>query len=329
MASTLEALEHWVNETAALTRPARIHWCDGSEAEYADLVEQMLASGDLIELNQQTHPGCYLHRSNPSDVARVEHLTFVCTAEREDAGPNNHWMAPAEAHAKMDALFDGCMEGRTMYVIPYCMGPIDSPLARCGVEITDSPYVVANMRIMTRMGAAAQARIEREGRFVKGLHSIGELDPERRFIMHFPDELSDQVLRLRLRRQCAAGQEVPRPAHRQPPGAQRRLAGRAHADRRHRESAGRDALHRRRVPLGLRQDQPRHADSAGRLPPRGLEGLDRRRRHLLDAPGRGRPAVCDQSRRPASSASRRAPARRPIRTRWPASRTTPSSPTSP
>ncbi|GLQ43714.1 phosphoenolpyruvate carboxykinase [GTP] [Dyella nitratireducens] len=150
----------------------------------------MLHTGDLIELNQQTHPGCYLHRSHPSDVARVEHLTFVCTEHEEDAGPNNHWMAPADAHAKIDALFEGCMEGRTMYVIPYCMGPIDSPLSRCGVEITDSPYVVVNMRTMTRMGAAALARIEREGHFVKGLHSTGELDPERRFIMHFPEELT-------------------------------------------------------------------------------------------------------------------------------------------
>ena len=188
MASKLEALERWVNEVAARTRPAKIHWCDGSEAEYQQLVKEMLADGTLIELNQQTHPGCYLHRSNPSDVARVEHLTFVCHKNQEDAGPNNHWMDPAEAHAKIDALFDGCMEGHTMYVIPYCMGPIGSPLSRCGVEITDSPYVVANMRIMTRMGKAAQERIEHEGTFVKGLHSTGELDPERRFIMHFPEE---------------------------------------------------------------------------------------------------------------------------------------------
>jgi phosphoenolpyruvate carboxykinase (GTP) len=190
MASTLEALQRWVDDVAALTRPAHVHWCDGSDAEYRTLVQQMLASGELVELNQDTHPGCYLHRSHPSDVARVEHLTFVCSRDEQDAGPNNHWMAPAEAHSKMDALFDGCMEGRTMYVIPYCMGPIDSPLARCGVEITDSPYVVINMRTMTRMGAPAQARIEREGKFVKGLHSTGELDPERRFIMHFPEELT-------------------------------------------------------------------------------------------------------------------------------------------
>ena len=190
MASTLEALQRWVDEVAALTRPAHIHWCDGSDVEYRRLVQQMLTSGELVELNQDTHPGCYLHRSHPSDVARVEHLTFVCSKDEQDAGPNNHWMAPAEAHRKMDALFDGCMEGRTMYVIPYCMGPIDSPLARCGVEITDSPYVVINMRTMTRMGAPAQARIEREEPFVKGLHSTGELDPERRFIMHFPEALT-------------------------------------------------------------------------------------------------------------------------------------------
>jgi phosphoenolpyruvate carboxykinase (GTP) len=192
MSSKFEALDRWVSDTAALTRPARIHWCDGSDEEYQALVQQMLQTGTLLELNQQTHPGCYLHRSSPSDVARVEHLTFVCHPDERDAGPNNHWMDPAEAHARMDALFDGCMQGRTMYVIPYCMGPIDSPLARCGVEITDSPYVVANMRIMTRMGTAAQARIERDGHFVRGLHSIGELDPERRFIMHFPAELSIQ-----------------------------------------------------------------------------------------------------------------------------------------
>jgi phosphoenolpyruvate carboxykinase (GTP) len=190
MSTKLESLKRWVDDVAQLTKPDRVHWCDGSDAENKSLTELMLSTGDLIALNQQTHPNCYLHRSSPSDVARVEHLTFVCTRNEADAGPNNHWMAPADAHAKMDALFAGCMRGRTMYVIPYCMGPIDSPISRCGVEITDSPYVVANMRIMTRMGAAALARIEREGSFVKGLHSTGELDPERRFIMHFPEDLT-------------------------------------------------------------------------------------------------------------------------------------------
>ncbi|MBN8481175.1 MAG: phosphoenolpyruvate carboxykinase (GTP), partial [Xanthomonadales bacterium] len=190
MASSLEALNRWVEDVARLTQPSAIHWCDGSDAESALLTARMQESGDLIALNPETHPGCHLHRSHPSDVARVEHLTFICTKDRDDAGPNNHWMDPAEAHAKIDALFAGCMRGRTLYVVPYCMGPIDSPISRCGVEITDSPYVVANMRIMTRMGAAALARIEREGTFVRGLHSTGELDPDRRFIMHFPEELA-------------------------------------------------------------------------------------------------------------------------------------------
>ena len=188
--TALEALNEWVAEVALLTQPERIQWCDGSDAEFDALTAQMQADGTLLPLNDKTHPGSWLHRSDPDDVARVEHLTFVCHEREEDAGPNNHWMAPAEAHAKIDALFEGCMRGRTMYVIPYCMGPIDSALSRCGVEITDSPYVVANMRLMTRMGAAALARIEREGTFVRGLHSTGELDPNRRYIMHFPAELS-------------------------------------------------------------------------------------------------------------------------------------------
>ena len=182
------ALKTWVEDVARLTKPDSIHWCTGSQEENARLIEGMLASGDLIKLNPGTHPNCYLHRSHPSDVARVEHLTFICTSLREDAGPNNHWMNPSEAHRRIDALFDGAMKGRTMYVVPYCMGPIDSPYARCGVEITDSPYVVVNMRVMTRMGDAALRRIEREGSFVKGLHSVGDLNPERRFIMHFPEE---------------------------------------------------------------------------------------------------------------------------------------------
>ena len=190
MTSTLPALQDWVDQVAALTQPDEIHWCDGSEAEYQQLIDEMCASGVLIPLNEKDYPDCYLHRSDPSDVARVEHLTFICTENEEDAGPNNHWMTPPAAHKKIDALFKGAMQGRTMYVIPYCMGPIDSPYARLGVEITDSAYVVANMKIMTRMGAPALQRIEKEGTFVKGLHSTGDLDPERRFIMHFPEELS-------------------------------------------------------------------------------------------------------------------------------------------
>ena len=185
-----EAVDRWVHEVARLTEPARIHWCTGTEAEAAELTALLVKSGEFTRLNAERFPGCYVYRSNPNDVARVEHLTFVCTRSEADAGPNNLWMAPDAAHRKMDALFAGAMRNRTLYVVPYCMGPIDSPYARCGVEITDSPYVVLNMRMMTRMGSAALERIGREGTFVRGLHSTGELDPERRFIMHFPEELS-------------------------------------------------------------------------------------------------------------------------------------------
>jgi phosphoenolpyruvate carboxykinase (GTP) len=187
--TTNKRLQDWVERVAGLTRPDRIHWCTGDDDEHQAMLEQMLADGTLHRLNPETHPKCFLHRSDPDDVARVEHLTYVCTSEQADAGPNNNWMAPDEAEQKMQALFDGCMQGRTMYVIPYCMGPIDSPLSRCGVEVTDSLYVVANMRIMTRMGSDALARIERDDVFVRGLHSTGELDPDRRFIMHFPEKL--------------------------------------------------------------------------------------------------------------------------------------------
>ena len=187
--SNLE-LKNWVQSVAALTKPDRIHWCDGSEQEYQQLVAEMLRDGTLIKLNQETHPGCYLHRSNPTDVARVEHLTFVCTRDKNSAGPNNNWMDPSEAHAKLDALYAGAMQGRTMYVVPYLMGPYGSPYARAGVEITDSPYVAVSMRIMTRMGAKALRHIEQNGTFVKGLHSVGDLNPDRRFIMHFPEELT-------------------------------------------------------------------------------------------------------------------------------------------
>ncbi|HEX5049198.1 MAG TPA: phosphoenolpyruvate carboxykinase (GTP) [Gammaproteobacteria bacterium] len=185
------AVKDWVADVAALTQPDRIVWCDGPRAELEQrLRSELLGGGGLLEVDQAAFPGCHLHRSDPSDVARVEHLTFVCTRTKADAGPNNNWMDPAAARAKMRALFNGCMRGRTLYVVPYCMGPIDSPYARCGVEITDSAYVVLNMLIMTRVGSAALERIGREGTFVRGLHSIGELDPERRFIMHYPEDLA-------------------------------------------------------------------------------------------------------------------------------------------
>ena len=181
-------LECWVEESAKLTKPSKIVWCDGSEAENEHLTELMLDDGTYIELNQKTYPRCYLHRSNPNDVARTEGLTFICTQKKIDAGPTNNWMAPAEAKEKVRPLFDSAMKGRTMYVVPYIMGPAASPYSKIGVEITDSPYVAASMRIMSRMGKVALDRLGDSDDFVPGLHSLGDLSPDRRFIVHFPEE---------------------------------------------------------------------------------------------------------------------------------------------
>ena len=173
-------LEQWVDQVARHTRPDNVFWCDGSESEYERLVREMLEHRTLFELNQREYPGCFLHRSDPNDVARTEHLTFVCSREKVDAGPNNNWMAPAAARDKVGRLFAGSMKGRTMYVVPYVMGPADSSFSQVGVEITDSPYVAVSMRIMTRMGSVASERLGSSDYFVKGLHSLGDLSPDRR-----------------------------------------------------------------------------------------------------------------------------------------------------
>ncbi|OLD81648.1 MAG: phosphoenolpyruvate carboxykinase [Acidobacteria bacterium 13_1_20CM_58_21] len=181
-------LETWVDEAAKLTKPERVVYCDGSEAEYQRMIAEMLSGGDTHRLNEKTYPNCYLHRSSPNDVARTEHLTYICSAEREDAGPTNNWMDPDAAKHKVGALLDGAMRGRTMYVVPYVMGPMSSPISKVGVEVTDSPYVVASMRIMSRMGKVARERLGASSEFVPGLHSLGDLDPLRRYIVHFPQE---------------------------------------------------------------------------------------------------------------------------------------------
>jgi len=178
----------WVAEIAKLTGPERIVWCDGSEEERKRLTDEAVATGILIPLNPKKRPGSFLHRSNPNDVARVEHLTFICTPTKEEAGPTNHWMAPAEAYAKLRNLFEGSMRGRTMYVVPYVMGPVGSPFSKMGVEITDSIYVVLSMRLMTRMGKVALDMLGDSGDFNRGLHSTLDLDPEKRFICHFPQD---------------------------------------------------------------------------------------------------------------------------------------------
>jgi len=182
------ALVEWVKECAGLTKPDRIEWCDGSANERRRLIEEAVGSGVLIALNQEKRPNCYLHRSNPNDVARTEDVTFVCTPTREGAGVTNNWMAPEAAYSKLRALLAGSMAGRTMYVIPYVMGPLGSPFAKVGVEITDSIYVALSMGIMTRMGAAALEMLGTSDDFNRGLHCTLDLDPKKRFICHFPQD---------------------------------------------------------------------------------------------------------------------------------------------
>lgn len=178
----------WVSETARHSQPDRVVWCDGSEQEKRRLIERAVAEGVLLPLDQKKRPGCYLHRSDPKDVARVEHLTFICTPTQEEAGPTNNWMAPDEAYSKLGKLLEGAMRGRTMYVVPYVMGPLGSPFSKVGIELTDSIYVALSMRIMTRMGKQALDLLGNSGDFNRGLHSMLDLNPDRRFICHFPQD---------------------------------------------------------------------------------------------------------------------------------------------
>jgi phosphoenolpyruvate carboxykinase (GTP) len=182
------ALLSWVQDMAALCKPDQVVWCDGSEEERVRLTQHAVQTGVLIPLNPKKRPGCYLHRSNPNDVARVEHLTFICTPDKDEAGPTNNWMAPDEAYSKLTKLFDGSMKGRTMYVLPYIMGPLGSSLSKVGIELTDSVYVALNMRIMTRMGKQALDFLGNGADFNHGLHCTGDVNPDRRFICHFPQD---------------------------------------------------------------------------------------------------------------------------------------------
>ena len=178
----------WINSQVQLCQPDQVHWCDGSEAERDNLTNQAVAQGILVRLNQEKLPGCYYHRSNPNDVARVEQCTFICTQMQEEAGPTNNWMAPKAMYDKLRGLCAGAMKGRTMYVVPYLMGPAGSPLTKVGIELTDSLYVVLSMRIMARMGQVALEQLGDSDDFNRGLHCMLDLHPDRRFIAHFPQD---------------------------------------------------------------------------------------------------------------------------------------------
>ena len=182
------AVQGWVEETARLTKPDRTVWLDGSEEESRRLLDEGVRTGSLLPLHPERHPNSYLHRSHPSDVARTEQCTFICTPTQAEAGPTNNWMAPDEAYATLHRLFDGSMRGRTMYVLPFLMGPAGSRFSKVGVQLTDSLYVAVSMRIMTRFGRVALTHLGQSEEFVKCLHSVGTLDPAQRSICHFPQD---------------------------------------------------------------------------------------------------------------------------------------------
>ena len=188
--SANQAVLDWVREIETLAQPENIFWCDGSEKEKKYLTDEALRQNVLIKLNQEKVPGSYLHRSNPNDVARVEQFTLICTPTKEEAGPTNNWAAPAETYTKLHGMLAGAMRGRTMFVVPYIMGPPDSPLTKVGFEITDSIYVVLSMRIMTRMGEIATKRLGNDAKaeWNRGVHSLLDVNPDRRLICHFPQD---------------------------------------------------------------------------------------------------------------------------------------------
>jgi len=186
--TTNKYINQWIDEMAAMTQPDRIVWIDGTEAQTEELRKEAVSTGELIKLNQEKLPNCYLHRTAINDVARVENRTFICTSKKEDAGNINNWMDPQECYAKLSKLYKGSMKGRTMYVIPYSMGQIGSEFAKYGIELTDSIYVVLNMLIMTRVGTTVLEMIGDSNDFIKGLHARADIDEENRYICHFPED---------------------------------------------------------------------------------------------------------------------------------------------